>query len=72
MHYGAYSRARYPIAELAALAKACQLPVIDDIGSGCFYDLARYGLPGEPICEVGLATQKQVAAAGFKHVLRLG
>jgi len=30
------------------------------------------GLPGEPICEVGLDTQKQVAAAGFKNVLTIG
>jgi L-seryl-tRNA(Ser) seleniumtransferase len=37
------------IAELAALAKARQLPVIDDIGSGCLYDLSRYGLPDEPV-----------------------
>ena len=35
-------------------------------------DTALAGLPGEPICEVGLATQKQVAAAGFKHVLTIG
>ena len=37
------------IAELAALAKARQLPVIDDVGSGCLYDLSRYGLPDEPV-----------------------
>ena len=37
------------IAELAELAKARQIPVIDDIGSGCLYDLTRYGLPDEPI-----------------------
>jgi L-seryl-tRNA(Ser) seleniumtransferase len=37
------------IAELAELAKARQIPVIDDIGSGCLYDLARYGLPDEPV-----------------------
>ncbi len=37
------------IAELAELAKARRLPVIDDIGSGCLYDLTRYGLPDEPV-----------------------
>jgi len=35
-------------------------------------DTALAGLPGEPICEVGLATQQQVAAAGFKHALTIG
>ena len=35
-------------------------------------DTALAGLPGEPICEVGLATQKEVAAAGFKSVLTIG
>jgi neutral ceramidase len=35
-------------------------------------DTALAGLPGEPICEVGTDTQKQVAAAGFKNVLTIG
>ena len=35
-------------------------------------DTALAGLPGEPICEVGLETQKKVAAAGFKNVLTIG
>ncbi len=35
-------------------------------------DTALAGLPGEPICEVGLETQKQVGAAGFKNVLTIG
>jgi neutral ceramidase len=33
---------------------------------------ALAGLPGEPICEVGMDTQKKVAAAGFKNVLTIG
>jgi L-seryl-tRNA(Ser) seleniumtransferase len=37
------------IAELVALGKERGLPVIDDVGSGCLYDLAPYGLAGEPI-----------------------
>jgi hypothetical protein len=35
-------------------------------------DVVLAGLPGEPICEVGLETQKKVAAAGFQHVLTIG
>jgi len=37
------------VVELAGLGKERKLPVIDDVGSGCLYDLAPYGLPDEPI-----------------------
>jgi len=37
------------IRELAGLARARGLPVIDDVGSGCLYDLRPYGLPEEPV-----------------------
>jgi L-seryl-tRNA(Ser) seleniumtransferase len=37
------------IAELIELGKSRQLPVIDDVGSGCLYDLTRFGLPDEPL-----------------------
>ena len=43
------------IAELADLAKARQLPLIDDVGSGCLYDLSRYGLPDEPVVSDSLS-----------------
>jgi hypothetical protein len=35
-------------------------------------DIALAGLPGEPICDVGVETQRQVAAAGFKTALTIG
>ncbi len=38
-----------PIAEMVELAHAHQLPAIDDVGSGCLYDLTRFGLPDESI-----------------------
>lgn len=50
----------------AALPRQAEIQVLR-IG-----DTALAGLPGEPICEVGLDTQKQVAAAGFKNVLTIG
>lgn len=39
------------IDELAELAQSRGLPVIDDVGSGCLYDLTPYGLPEEPIVQ---------------------
>jgi len=37
------------IADLARLGRMKQLPVIDDVGSGCLHDLGRYGLSDEPV-----------------------
>ncbi len=43
------------LAELVALGKAHNIPVIDDVGSGMALDLAPFGLPGEPPIREGLA-----------------
>jgi len=37
------------LAELVELGAKCNLPVIDDIGSGALQDLAAYGVTGEPV-----------------------
>jgi L-seryl-tRNA(Ser) seleniumtransferase len=37
------------LAELVALGRRHNLPVIDDIGSGAMVDLAKYGVRGEPL-----------------------
>jgi L-seryl-tRNA(Ser) seleniumtransferase len=42
------------IAELAKLGKTHRLPVIDDVGSGCLYNLSRFGLSDEPIVSESL------------------
>ncbi|WP_305369750.1 L-seryl-tRNA(Sec) selenium transferase [Photobacterium leiognathi] len=36
-------------AELCALGRSMQVPVISDLGSGSLIDLAQYGLPSEPM-----------------------
>lgn len=36
------------IQELAELARGHDIPVIYDMGSGCLFDLAKYGFPEEP------------------------
>lgn len=42
------------IAELAKLGKVHQLPAIDDVGSGCLYNLSRFGLADEPVVSESL------------------
>ncbi len=37
------------IGEMTALAERYGLPVLDDLGSGCFLDTARFGLAPEPM-----------------------
>jgi L-seryl-tRNA(Ser) seleniumtransferase len=44
------------LAELVALGQKHGLPVVEDLGSGCFIDFSRYGLEKEPTVTEALAT----------------
>jgi L-seryl-tRNA(Ser) seleniumtransferase len=44
------------LASLAALGKKHNLPVVDDLGSGCLIDLESYGLGREPTVRESLVT----------------
>jgi len=44
-----------PISEIAELAHRAGLPALHDLGSGALLDLARYGLPHEPVVADSIA-----------------
>ena len=46
---------RVPVGELAALARAHELPLIDDLGCGALVDMRDYGLPAEPLVQDSIA-----------------
>jgi len=39
------------LAELVALARSRELPLVEDIGSGCLTDFSRFGVSDEPIAQ---------------------
>jgi L-seryl-tRNA(Ser) seleniumtransferase len=41
---------------LVALGRKHGIPVIEDLGSGCFLDLSRFGLQGEPLVQDSVRT----------------
>ncbi len=44
------------LAEMVALGQKHDLPVVEDLGSGCFIDFSHYGLEKEPTVTEALAT----------------
>ncbi len=46
--------------ELVALGQEFKLPVVDDLGSGALVDLAKYGLPREPLVQESIAAGADV------------
>lgn len=46
--------------DLVALGRKHDLPVMEDLGSGCFFNLARFGLEGEPTVQEAVAAGADV------------
>jgi L-seryl-tRNA(Ser) seleniumtransferase len=49
-------------AEIAGVASAKNIPVFEDLGSGCLVDLSNYGLPKEPTVSEALAAGADVVS----------
>lgn len=54
--------AEVSLAELVSLGKERGLPVMEDLGSGCFIDLSAYGLEKEPTVQEAVAAGADVVA----------
>ena len=52
--------AEVPLRELVALGSSKNLPVMDDLGSGCLIDLTRFGLDPEPTVQEAVQAGAEV------------
>ena len=52
--------AEVPLRELVALGQAKGVPVMEDLGSGCFIDLSRYGMESEPTVQEAIQAGVEV------------
>jgi L-seryl-tRNA(Ser) seleniumtransferase len=58
-----------PLKELVELGKDHNLPVIDDIGSGCLIDFRKYGLPDEPLVQDSVKTGADIITFSGDKIL---
>jgi L-seryl-tRNA(Ser) seleniumtransferase len=54
--------AEVPVKDLVALGRAKGIPVMEDLGSGCFIDLSRYGMEPEPTVQEAIQAGVDVVA----------
>lgn len=60
------------LAELVALGRKHQIPVIDDLGSGALVDLSKYGLPKEPVVGESIALGADVVCFSGDKLIGAG
>lgn len=58
-----------PLEELVRIAHARNIPVIDDIGAGALFDLARFGLPSEPTLPGSIAAGADLVIASADKLI---
>lgn len=57
------------LAELVQMGREHHLPVMEDLGSGCFVDLTRYGLEKEPTVQEAIRTGVDVVTFSGDKIL---
>jgi L-seryl-tRNA(Ser) seleniumtransferase len=58
-----------PLSQLVQLAAKHQLPLMDDIGSGCLIDFRKYGLPEEPMVQESIKAGADVVTFSGDKIL---
>ena len=58
-----------PLKKLVELGKKYDLPVVDDIGSGCLIDFKKYGLPAEPMVQDSIKDGADLVAFSGDKIL---
>jgi L-seryl-tRNA(Ser) seleniumtransferase len=61
--------AEVDLSDLAAIGKKHKIPVMEDLGSGAFIDLSRYGLPKEPLVGERIALGADVVTFSGDKIL---
>lgn len=58
-----------PLQDLVKLGKQYEIPVMNDLGSGCFINLAQYGLEKEPTVQEAIGTGADVVTVSGDKLL---
>jgi len=58
-----------PLADMVALGRRREVPVLDDLGSGCLLDTAHFGMAHEPTIQESLETGSALAFASGDKLL---
>jgi len=57
------------LAEMVAVARAAEVPLVEDLGGGALVDLASYGIPDEPVIHAHVAAGVDLVLASADKLL---